>query len=125
MFLGRSDSRAAPKVGVSSEIAEPECDETPVDSYRDVESRSNIELYDLDCNGEVDAKYTEPDDKSEGVYLEMDTTGDGTVDTVLYDEDRDGNIDYSIMDVDGDGEPDLVGYYRNGEDEPYRVEKVS
>lgn len=124
-FLDRSGSRAAPKVGAASESAEPECDETPVDSYRDEESRSNIELYDLDCDGEVDARYTEPDDKSKGVYFEIDSTGDGDVDTVLFDEDRDGNVDYSVMDADGDGEPDLIGYYRNGESKPYKIERAS
>ena len=124
-FLDRTASRTAPKADVAATDDDSDCSDSPVDSYRDAENRSNVELYDLNCDGDVDARYTEPDDKTQGAYLEMDSTGDGKVDTVLYDEDRDGNVDYSAMDVDGDGEADLVGYYRNGEDKPYKVERAS
>lgn len=55
----------------------------------------------------------------------------------LMDSDCDGRGDYSMvvpaskrdpieiyLDDDGDGQPDLRGDYRNGEDEPYRFEKI-
>ena len=66
-----------------------------------------------------------PDDESEPIYCLVDESGNGKIDNVLFDTDRDGNVDYSLIDVSGNGEPDLVGYYRNGEDEPYKIEKYS
>lgn len=52
----------------------------------------------------------------------FDEDGNGKFDLIYIDDDRDGNIDRSLHDVDGDGKSDLMGYHRNGEVQPYRLE---
>ena len=82
-------------------------------------------LYDFDCDGVSDASYTEPDDPNKPAYVSMDKSENGKIDTLLVDADRDGDIDYSLVDVSGNGEPDLKGHFRDGEDEPYWIEKLT
>lgn len=124
-FLSMKSDRIAVRSRPATSESSADCGDEPEETFRSEDGSSTISLYDFDCDGEVDASYTEPDDRSKGVFFSMDTSGDGKIDTIFFDEDRDGNIDYSIMDQTGDGEPDLVGYYRNGEEEPYKIEKYS
>jgi hypothetical protein len=44
---------------------------------------------------------------------------------MLFDDNHDGHPEEALYDTDGDGEPDLRGVFRNGEDEPYRWEKIA
>lgn len=82
-------------------------------------------LMDSDCDGEGDFVMVEPDDKGEPNLYLYDMDGNGEVDEVYVDDGRDGTFDYSLHDIDADGKADLRGYYRKGEDEPYRYEKVA
>lgn len=101
------------------------CSDEPTESFRGKDGASTVSLYDLDCDGVVDVSYTEPDDPNKPVYVSMDTSENGQIDTLLIDVDRDGDVDYSLIDVSGNGEPDLRGHYRDGADEPYWLEKLT
>jgi S1-C subfamily serine protease len=80
---------------------------------------------DTDCDGQVDFQLFVPDDARQPIVSLMDTTGNGQIDLILFDDNRDGNFDRSIIDTNGDGSPDLQGFYRNGETEPYRVQRIN
>lgn len=77
---------------------------------------------DIDCDGNPDGVMLVPDDSSKPFIILVDENGDGEVDTWLIDVGRDGEIEKAIYDSDDDGEPDMVGYFRSGEQEPYRFE---
>ena len=83
-----------------------------------------ISWWDVDCDGVADLQFFVPRDASLPAQWMADQSGDGKIDTILLDEDRDGLIDSSIYDTNGDGRVDLRGYHRDGEFEPYRVERV-
>jgi S1-C subfamily serine protease len=123
-FLDMESDRLASKSEQSQAVPSPDCGDEPTDSYRNEDDSSTVFLFDIDCDGEDDFTYTEPDDPNEATFFSLDSSGDGMIDTLLIDENRDGNIEYSLHDVTGNGEPDLVGHYRDGEDEPYKVEKI-
>ena len=80
---------------------------------------------DSDCDGQIDVFYVVPDIDSEAVYLMGDTTGDGIIDTMVFDQGRDGAWDYSLYDTDGDGNPDLRGYHPDGDPEATSFEKYT
>ena len=79
---------------------------------------------DVDCDGHIDVIATIPDSKRDPITYVSDDDGDGRIDTVLVDVNHDGVFDLAQYDTDGDGKPDLEGFYRKGEDEPYRYEKI-
>ncbi len=123
-FLKSTENRYGEKIDTSSGNQNT-CPSEIIEEFEDKENESFVQLIDIDCDGEVDLRYIKPNDKSLPETLEIDSTGDGRIDTVIYDQDRNGNPDFSIYDIDADGHPDLKGYYREGEFEPYRVEKYS
>lgn len=43
---------------------------------------------------------------------------------MYFDDGHDGTIDSALYDTDADGKPDTRGFFRRGEREPYRWEKV-
>lgn len=77
------------------------------------------------CDGKGDFVLIVPDDEKLPIRILLDTDGDDDVDIALLDTDRDGDTDLSISDSDGDGKADLAGHYRDGEDEPYKWERIS
>jgi len=79
---------------------------------------------DTDCDGEIDAVMNIPDSKKIPITYAADSDGDGKIDTILVDVGHDGQLDLATYDTDGDGKYDVEGFYRKGEDEPYRLEKV-
>ncbi|MCR5873459.1 hypothetical protein LRS10_04210 [Phenylobacterium sp. J426] len=54
--------------------------------------------------------------------------GDGAAEQdfvgMYFDDGHDGTIDSALYDTDADGKPDTRGFFRRGEREPYRWEKV-
>ena len=66
-----------------------------------------------------------PNDPKEPIMLSVDSQGTGKVDGVYFDVDRDGKWDLSYYDVEGNGNFGLVGYHRNGEMKPYKIERVT
>jgi hypothetical protein len=62
---------------------------------------------DSDGNGIVDTY--EYDDNGDGVadYVEIDVDEDGQIDAAIVDDDFDGIFDTAISDTDGDGEPEV------------------
>lgn len=79
---------------------------------------------DSDCDGALDTVALIPDVASMPLIILMDSNKDGEADLTLIDDRRDGIVDRSLHDTNFDGEDDLVGYYRNGEERPYRFEPV-
>ena len=110
-------SMKSDRVAVRKKPQEPEptvdCSDEPTETYRGKDGASSVALFDLDCDGVVDASYTEPDDPNKPAYVSLDNSENGQIDTLLIDADRDGDIDYSLIDVSGNGEPDLKGHYRD------------
>ena len=66
-----------------------------------------------------------PDDAAQPQYYSLDNDGNGNPDEFVVDIDRDGAPDYSAYDTDEDGKMDLLGYYRPGEDVPFRFARYS
>lgn len=127
VFLDRENYRLANAPYADDSSSASDCASDPIEIARNKEDNGTIALFDLDCDGEVDAMLTEPDDQLDSPYMEANSTGNGIVDTVFYDEDedRDGDIDYEVNDISAKGEPDLMHFYHNGDDTPPRTEKVS
>jgi hypothetical protein len=104
---------------------QPNCVPKEVKKGRSADGRATEVVYDVDCDGQPDAILTRPDDPTSPATLAVDTTGQGTIDTVYIDRDRDGKWDVSLYDTDRDGKPDLVGYHRGGDWKPYRFENYA
>ena len=78
----------------------------------------NLLSYDTDCDKIADLVAIVPDDENQPLRLEADTSGNGKIDTVIFDQDRDGAWDYSMYDYSGNGEVDLIGCHSNGMVDP-------
>lgn len=121
-FLARDGDRQAAPVAADEDSAAV-CEPALVREWRDTDPPANVSLVDLDCDGLGDAAFYEPDDEAEPAFVVVDEDGDGAADTILYDEDRDGNPETALYDTDDVPGPDLIGFFREGEDEPYRWER--
>lgn len=119
-FLARTQDRMLdPKVKAAAT-----CEEQVVSEEAVRRPRGTKYVIDSDCDGQGDYYAIAPKDEREGISSFFDTDDDGAIDLLLYDEDRDGHPDIALADSDGDGEPDVRGYFRQGEDEPYRYEQI-
>jgi S1-C subfamily serine protease len=122
-FLARDEDRRAappPKKKVSTkncqlEIVGQEAAKKP--------SGTNF-FVDADCDGEADFLIFEPKRKKDPRIWIFDDDGDGEIDTMFFDEDWDDDFEFSTYDTDGNGKIDMVGEFRDGEDEPFRFERV-
>lgn len=112
------------RVSTAADAEAEACEAKVVSQRRDAKKKQTIALMDDTCDGKPDYTFVSPDDKAEPEFLYFDEDGDGVVDTMLLDVDRDGKIDESMHDTDNDGLPDMQGFYRNGENEPYRYERM-
>ncbi|MFN3514690.1 MAG: S1C family serine protease [Phenylobacterium sp.] len=120
-FLTLAEDRAAPKA--PSRIPEG-CELTVLAEEPTKKPAGIMFIVDETCDGEPDFVILEPKRKRDPVLYMFDEDGDGKVELTLLDFDRDGAFDAAFYDTDGDGEADLRGDFRNGEDEPYRWEKL-
>jgi S1-C subfamily serine protease len=122
LFLARkADRRAAP---TAKKAASAECKPKTVDTWRHEDPAGDASHLDMDCDGKGDVVVVTPDDSSKPIGILVDADDDGKTDTMLLDEGRDGSIDRSLHDTNADGKADLVSFYRNGEKEPYRIERT-
>jgi hypothetical protein len=116
-FLARGQDRFAAKPAA--------CTETTVLEEKKIAKPKGVEqLLDTDCDGEGDTILEIPASKREPILATFDGDEDGKLDTVYVDNDRDGEVDEAIYDTDGDGKPDMMGEFRKGEDEPYRMTRM-
>jgi S1-C subfamily serine protease len=122
-FLARSGDRMA-KPAVSKASKKKTCELRELGSSRSEKDHGLYTEFDADCDGKSDFLMFEPDDQKEGVSYFSDEDENGKIDTIIHDGDRDGNFDFALYDTDGDGESDVRGDYKNGEDEPYRLERI-
>lgn len=119
-FLARAGDREADPVLKAKLACEPKSlSETKLRKPRGMEY-----LVDSDCDGKGDYLMDVPDKQSEAILYMMDENGDGKIDAVIADDDRDDNFDIGLYDTDGNGKFDMRGDFRNGETEPYRMEKI-
>jgi S1-C subfamily serine protease len=119
-FLARTADRAA----AAAAAEEEDCEGEVLSEEASKDPPGKQYLMDLDCDGRGDSLAVEPDDPKAASYI-LVTNGDvSKVAAIIYDDDRDGHPDYAEYDTDGDNKPDLFGEYRNGEDEPYRYERL-
>ncbi len=123
-FLAASQDRRAARAGApqAPSRAAKDCEPTILKRSRNKENNADVTLIDLTCDGRWDAIYTEPDDQSKSISLQIDSKDTGRIDIVVYDTNRDGKWDISYHDVDGDGKPDLVGYHPDGNVKASRFE---
>jgi S1-C subfamily serine protease len=106
--------------------AKPEaCDVKEISTEPSKKPKGEIVYLDTDCDDVEDVIVTIPASKKDPVSYASDEDGDGKLDTVIYDFDHDTQPDAGVYDTDADGKPDMRGFYRKGEDEPFRVEKIS
>jgi hypothetical protein len=118
-FLARKGDRKPLKA-----IAKKTCE--PVDiSMEKLKDPAGVE-YETDdnCDGKGDYVTFVPDDEKEPIEVYIDDNGDGEVDTIMFDIGRDDTFDVMLFDTDHNGKFDARSFYRDGEDEPYRVERI-
>ncbi|WP_334161577.1 hypothetical protein [Phenylobacterium sp.] len=119
-FLARTEDRVATPSRASAEACEPVAlKERPTTDPKGVQKG-----VDTDCDGEVDTIMGVPDSKRHPITIWVDDDGDGKLDTMYFDDRHDGVLDSALYDTDGNGRPDMRGEFRNGEDEPYRWERI-
>ena len=100
------------------------CEVREFGSERILRPRGVRSFLDVDCDGHIDVVATVPDSRRFPITYVSDDDGDGKIDTFLADMDHDGQFDVARYDTDGDGRPDMEGFYRRGEDAPYRYESI-
>lgn len=122
-LLARTSDRVV-QAAAKAKAEEDNCEVKAVDEEPTKDPVGVDVLMDTDCDGKGDMIMGIPDKKSEPYTFTLDGDGDGKFDTVIIDEGRDGNYDLALYDTDGDGKPDMQGEFRNGETEPYRMEKL-
>jgi len=118
-FLARTDDRRTTRAEPPKDCKSEALDERPLERTKGTEY-----LIDEDCDGAGDYTVQVPDSKREPIAILIDDDGDGKTDTLIFDDRHDGKPDLALYDTDGNGKPDMKGLYRNGEDEPYRYEKI-
>lgn len=116
-LLALTADRAAPEI--------PKCEPVEISSGPMKKPKGVEYFMDGDCDGKIDSTVEVPDSKRYPIILFADSDGDGKYDTMLIDDGHDRDWDQALYDTDADGEPDLKGFYRDGEDEPYRMEKMA
>jgi S1-C subfamily serine protease len=124
-FLNQEGNRLAENVSDSRSkqaASLDDCEGDELGAERNDAGDTTLTYVDIDCDGVADGFVSVPDDIEMPIAFSFDSTGDGNIDIVYVDIDRDGQVDNSIHDVDADGEPDLLGYHRNGDYEPYKLE---
>ena len=89
---------------------------------RSEEDSTTTYLFDIDCDGDVETRYSQPDDLGRAAHLAINFDGDDQMDVVLFDVTRNGYVDYSSFDVNDDGRPDLIGYHKDKQAIPYKIE---
>jgi S1-C subfamily serine protease len=122
-FLGRPADRAAPKT--TAVASRKSCKHEAMAQERSEDDDGYYFEMDGDCDGKADYLLFMPDDKKGAVLLMTDENEDGKADVIYADEDRDGDFEFSLHDTDYDGEPDVRGVFRDGEEDPYRMERIT
>lgn len=120
-FLARAGDRATT---VAEKRIPTNCKSEAVDERATKDPKGMEYLIDEDCDGTGDYEVLVPDSKREPIVVRIDDDGDGKIDTLILDEGHDDTPDLALYDTDANGKIDLKGFYRRGEDEPYRYEKV-
>lgn len=115
-LLAMTEDRAAPPSTA--------CEVKVISTRPSKKPKGEESVLDTDCDGVGDLLANFPFDRREPITYVADEDGDGKLDTVLVDVDQDGSLDYGLFDTDADGKPDTEGFYRPGEDKPYRYEKI-
>ena len=118
-FLARTEDRRTTPAPPPEDCKAEAIDERPMKDPKGTEF-----LMDSDCDGKGDYSIEAPDDRRKPIVIVLDDDGDGKFDTLIFDDRHDGKPDLALYDTDGNGKPDMKGLYRNGEDEPYRYEKI-
>ena len=127
-FLARATDRLARRpreASAARAAAANECETKILASERSEDPPGEQKWFDYTCDGKIDGMILTPDDAAQPEYYSLDNDGNGKPDEFVVDVDRDGAPDYSAYDTDEDGKMDLLGYYRPGEDAPFRFARYS
>ena len=124
-FLARAHDRKS--VQNVAQPAADKCDWKVLKTETVAKPKGVLDYVDTDCDGEADTQVLTPSNKRDPQILmtSEDEESHGQIDTMYFDLGRDGTIDWAYFDTDHNGKPDMRGDYRNGEDEPYRWEKIA
>ncbi|MFN4175971.1 S1C family serine protease [Phenylobacterium sp.] len=120
-FLARTEDRM---IRTTNAAAGDKCEPTTVSEKRTTDPKGREMLVDRDCDGEADSIVSIPDSRRQPMTVWVDEDGDGKLDAMYFDDGQDGTFDTALYDTDADGKPDTRGFFRKGEDEPYRWEKL-
>lgn len=92
------------------------CEESPRlrKKSRDEDRKTNVYLYDINCDQKDLFEIRVPDDKKTPVAWLFDRNRDGSIDVAIFDKEHDKKFDFSFHDVDFDGRWDLIGYHPDG-----------
>lgn len=92
------------------------CEESPRlrKKSRDEGRKTNVYLYDTNCDEKALFEVRVPDDKKKPIAWLFDRNRDGSIDVAIFDKDHDRKFDFSFHDVDFDRRWDLIGYHPDG-----------
>lgn len=127
-FLARTSDRLARRPiapTAARAAAAKECDIEVLETERTEDPPGEKRWIDLTCDGKIDGVIMLVDDPKEPLFTLIDNDGNGIVDEMMVDVERDGQFEFSAYDTDEDRKMDLIGYYRPGEDDPYRYARLS
>jgi S1-C subfamily serine protease len=119
-FLARTEDRMVR----TTNAAAGDCEAVVLKARQTADPKGVEKLIDTDCDGAGDVILSRPDSRRHPLTLWRDEDGDGKFDAMYFDEGQDGSFETALYDTDGDGKPDTRGFFRKGEDEPYRWEKI-
>lgn len=121
-LLAAVSDRLARPIQTKANTKTTACEPKVLKSWRITDPVGTDALVDLDCDGDGDVIYQTPDDTSLPTFILIDSKHAGRIDIVMVCPKRDGYPSYALYDTTGSGKPDMVGYFRNHEFEPYKVE---
>jgi len=123
LLAAKSDRYAKPvQTASAGGGGKPECEPKTIKSWRISDPPGTDTLVDADCHGSGDVIFQTPDDQSKPVLIMIDSKHKGSTDILMVCPNRDGYPTYALYDTTGSGKPNMIGYFRNHEFEPYRMD---
>jgi S1-C subfamily serine protease len=119
LLAAKSDRVARP---IKTKSTNSNCEPQVIKSWRISDPAGTEELIDVDCDGGGDMIVQTPDDESKPMLLLFDSKNKGRIDIVMVCPKRDGYPTVAFYDTTGSGKPSMIGYFRNHEFKPYKVE---
>jgi S1-C subfamily serine protease len=119
-LLAAKDDRVARPI--KPEASNADCEPKVLKTWRVSDPPGTDAFVDVDCDGDGDVIVQTPDEESKPMLLLFDSKHKGRIDIVMVCPKRDGYPTYALYDTTGSGKASMIGYFRNHEFKPYKME---